>query len=52
MQVVSAFPKTLVKKARDKPLDKSTFLAEDVFHLSPNTVIDLLKMKNKDLDSN
>ena len=48
MQVVSAIPKHLVKKAREKHLDKSTFLAVDAFQLSPNTVIDLLKMKNKD----
>ena len=48
MQVVSAIPKELVKKAMEKPQDKSTFLAEDVFQLSPNTVINILKMKNKD----
>ena len=48
MQVVSAVPKHLVKKAREKHLDKSTFLAVDAFQLSPNTVIDLLKMNNKD----
>ena len=35
------------KTTRQKHLS-SLFLAEDVFQLSPNTVINLLKMKNKD----
>ena len=48
MQVVSAIPKHLLDKAKEKQVDKFTFLAENVFQLSPNTTIHLHKMKNKD----
>ena len=33
MQVVSAIPKQLLKKAKEKQVDKSTFLAENTFQL-------------------
>ena len=48
MQVVSPIPKYLLNKAKEKQVDKSTFLAENAFQLSPNTVIDLHKMKSRD----
>ena len=48
MQVVSAIPKHLLDKAREKQVDKRSFLAEKAFQLSPNTTIDLHKMKNRD----
>ena len=48
MQVVSAIPKHLLDKAKEKQVDKCTFLAENAFQLSPNTAIDLHKMKNRD----
>ena len=48
MQVVSAIPKHLLDKAREKQVDKRIFLAENAFQLSPNTTIDLHKMKNRD----
>ena len=48
MQVVSAIPKHLLDKAREKQVDKRSFLAETAFQLSPNTTIDLHKMKNRD----
>ena len=47
-QVVSAIPKRLFNKAKEKQVDKDAFLAENAFQLSPNTTIDLHKMKNKD----
>ena len=48
MQVVSAIPKHLLDKAREKQVDKRIFLAEKAFQLSLNTTIDLHKMKNRD----
>ena len=48
MQVVSAIPKHLLNKAKEKQSGKSTFLAEKEFQLSPNKVIDLHKMKSRD----
>ena len=48
MQVVSAIPKHLRDKAREKQVDKRIFLAENAFQLSPNTTIDLHKMKNRE----
>ena len=48
MQIVSAIPKHLLDKARQKQVDKRIFLAEKAFQLSPNTTIDLHKMKNRD----
>ena len=48
MQVVSAIPKHLLDKAKEKQVDKRTFFAENAFQLSPNTAIDLHKMKNRD----
>ena len=47
-QVVSAIPKRLFDKAKEKQVDKRAFLAENAFQLSPNTTIDLHRMKNKD----
>ena len=47
-QVVSAIPKRLFDKAKEKQVDKRAFLAENAFQLSPNTTIDLHKMKSKD----
>ena len=47
MQVVSAIPKHL-DKAREKQVNKRIFLAKNAFQLSPNTTIDLHKMKNRD----
>ena len=44
----SAIPKHLLDKAKGKQVDKRTFLAENAFQLSPNTAIDLHKMKNRD----
>ena len=35
-------------KAKEKQIDKRTFLAENAFQLSPNTAIELHKMKNRD----
>ena len=48
MQVVSAIPEHLLDKAKQKQVDKRIFLAENAFQLSPNTTIDLHKMKNRD----
>ena len=48
MQVASAIPKHLLDKAKEKQVDKRAFLAENAFQLSPNTTIDLHKMKNRD----
>ena len=48
MQVVSAIPKHLLDKAREKQVDRRIFLAENAFQLSPNTTKDLHKMKNRD----
>ena len=48
MQVVSAISKHLLDKAREKQVDKRSFLAEKEFQLCPNTTIDLHKMKNRD----
>ena len=48
MQVVSAIPKHLLNKAKELRVDKSTFLAENAFQLSPNTVIDLHKLKSRE----
>ena len=48
IQVVSTIPKHLLNKAKEVQVDKSTFLAENAFQLSPNTVIDLHKLKSKD----
>ena len=48
MQIVSVIPKHLFHKAKEKQVDKRAFLAENAFQLSPNTTIDLHKMKNKD----
>ena len=41
-------PKHLLDKAKEKQVDNRTFLAENAFQLSPNTTIDLQKMKNRD----
>jgi len=48
MQVVSAIPKHLLNKIKEKQIDKRPFLEENAFQLSPNTVKDLHKMKNRD----
>ena len=48
MHVGSAIPKHLLDKAKQKHVDKRIFLAENGFQLSPNTTIDLHKMKNRD----
>jgi len=48
MQVVSAIPKHLLKRAKEKQVDKSTFLAKNAFQLSPYTVMDSHKMKSRD----
>ena len=47
-QLVSAIPKRLFDKEKEKQVDKRAFHAENAFQLSPNTTIDLHKMKNKD----
>jgi len=39
-------PKHLLNKAKEIQVDESTFLAENAFQLSPNTVIDLHKLKS------
>ena len=38
----------MYNKAKEKQIDKRTFLAENAFQLSPNTAIELHKMKNRD----
>ena len=48
MQVVSAIPKHLLNNAKEKQVDQHTFLWENTFQRSPNTVIDFHKMKNRD----
>ena len=47
-QVVSAVPRHLVKRARANPVDRAGLLSSSMFHLSPETSINLTKMKNKD----
>ena len=45
MTAVSAIPKHLLTKAKEKNIYKCTFLAENAFQHSLNTVIDLHKMR-------
>ena len=47
-QVVSAVPRHLVERARVYPVDRAGFLSSTMFHLSPETSINLTKMKSKD----
>ena len=47
-QVVSAVPRHLVERARANPVDRAGLLSSSMFHLSPETSINLTKMKNKD----
>ena len=47
-QVISAIPRHLLEMARATVIDKTNFLAEQMFPLSSETSINLLKMKNKD----
>ena len=47
-QVVSAVPKHLVERARAYPVDRAGLLSSTMFHVSPETSINLTKMKNKD----
>jgi len=48
MQVVSTIPKHLLNTAKEIQVDESTFLTENAFQLSPNTIIDLYKLKSRD----
>ena len=48
MKVVSAIPKRQANKARQKQIDKRTFLADTSPYLSPNVTITLPEMKKKD----
>ena len=47
-QVVSAIPRHLVESAMANPVDRSVLLLNNMFLLSPDTSINLTKMKNKD----
>ena len=47
-QVVSAIPKHLLERAKQIPLNKTSFLDSENFQLSPALSINLTKMKNKD----
>ena len=47
-QVVSAIPRHLVERAMSYPVDRAGLLSSTMFHLSPETSINLTKMKNKD----
>ena len=47
-QVVSAVPRHLVERARACPVDRADLLSSTMFHLSPETSINLTKIKNKD----
>ena len=47
-QVVSAIPRHLVERAMSYPVDRAGLLSSTIFHLSPETSINLTKMKNKD----
>ena len=49
MQVVSAIPQTFIIKARIKCIDKTILLSENKFQLSPDTTINLLKLKKQGL---
>ena len=48
MQVVSAIPQSLIHRAREKLIDKSTFFQASEFQLTTDITMNLLKMKNKD----
>ncbi len=47
-QVVSAIPRHLVERSMSYPVDRAGLLSNIMFHLSPETSINLTKMKNKD----
>ena len=47
-QVVSAIPRHLVERAMSYLVDRAGLLSSTMFHLSPETSINLTKMKNKD----
>ena len=47
-QVVSAVPRHLVERARANHVGRVGLLSSSTFHLSPETSINLTKMKNKD----
>ena len=47
-QVISAIPKNVIESAKVTPLEKTDFLSKNVFPLSSEVWINLLKMKNKD----
>ena len=46
-QVISAIPRHLLEMARATVIDKTNFMSEQMFPLSSETSINLLKMKNK-----
>ena len=47
-QVISAIPKNFIESAKVTPLEKTDFLSKNVFPLSSEVCVNLLKMKNKD----
>ena len=47
-QVISAIPKNFTESAKVTPLEKTDFLSKNVFPLSSEVCVNLLKMKNKD----
>ena len=47
-QVISAIPKKFIESAKVTSLEKTDFLSKNVFPLSSEICVNLLKMKNKD----
>ena len=47
-QVISAIPKNFIESAKVTSLEKTDFLSKNVFPLSSEVCVNLLKMKNKD----
>ena len=47
LPVFAMIPKHPLDKAKEKQVNKLTFLSESAFHLSLNTVIDFHKMRNR-----
>ena len=47
-QVISAIPRKAIERAKVTPIEKTDFLSKNVFPLSSEICVNLLKMKNKD----
>ena len=48
LQVISAIPRKAIERAEVTPIEKTDFLSKNVFPLSSEICVNLLKMKNKE----